>query len=69
MAKHDMYGNKGYSGSMSNNPLKGSGSGSKAMVTPSMSNSSSGSITKSNEMRGDVTKKTTNRNPYPGGLS
>lgn len=52
----------------SSNPNKG-GSRGKAMVSPSMSNSKSGSITKSSEMRADAVAKVSNKNPYPGGMS
>ena len=50
-------------------PMKGGGNSGKSGGSKSKTNhGSSGSITKSNEMRGDMTKHVSNKNPYPGGL-
>lgn len=57
-----------YKKTKGNNPNKG-GSRGATMVSPSMSNSGSGSISKSSEMRPDGAAKTSNHNPYPKGLS
>lgn len=58
---------KGYGGKMPNDSKGGDG---KATKPAGASNSGPNSgLKKSNEMRGDMTKKPSDHNPYPHGLA